>query len=143
MAFSFRHAICNESFEGWAFRDTAKAIRKAGYTGIEIAPFTLAESPQKVSAAQRQECRDVIQSEGLKFVGLHWLMVSPKGLHVTTPDDGLRQRSWDHIRALIDLCADLGPGGVMVFGSPKQRSTTGGLSRQQATRNFVEGLRGV
>ncbi len=70
-------------------------------------------------------------------------MVSPKGLHVTGPDAALRCRSWDHIRALIDLCADLGPDGVMVFGSPNQRSTTGGLTREQATRNYIDGLAGV
>jgi sugar phosphate isomerase/epimerase len=70
-------------------------------------------------------------------------MVSPKGLHVTTPDEGLRKTSWQHIRNLIDLCADLGPDGVMVFGSPNQRSTTGGLTREQATRHYVEGLASV
>jgi sugar phosphate isomerase/epimerase len=70
-------------------------------------------------------------------------MVSPKGLHVTTPDDSLRARSWKHIDTLIDLCADLGPGGVLVFGSPYQRATTGGLAREEATRNFVAGLAGV
>ncbi|MBI1895309.1 MAG: sugar phosphate isomerase/epimerase, partial [Acidobacteria bacterium] len=67
----------------------------------------------------------------------------PKGLHVTTPDRELRERSWRHIRNLIDLCADLGPNGVMVFGSPQQRSTTGGITREQATRNYVEGMRTV
>ena len=143
MAFRFRHSICNEAFEKWPFADACKAIRKAGYTGIEIAPFTLAESPGDVTAAQRNQFRDVIQSEGLTFAGLHWLMVSPKGLHVTGPDPELRRRSWEHIRALIDLCADLGPDGVLVFGSPNQRSTTGGLTREQATRNYVDGLAGV
>ena len=123
----FRHSICNEAFDKWPFADACKAIRGAGYSGIEIAPFTLAETPGEVSAAQRAECRDIIGSEGLAFVGLHWLMVSPKGLHVTGPDVDLRRRSWDHIRALIDLCADLGPNGVLVFGSPNQRKTTGGM----------------
>jgi sugar phosphate isomerase/epimerase len=33
----FRHSICNEAFEKWAFADACKAIRKAGYAGIEIA----------------------------------------------------------------------------------------------------------
>jgi len=136
----FRHSTCNEAFEKWPFADACKAIRKIGYTGIEIAPFTLAERPAGVTAAQRREYRDIMNSEGLKFVGLHWLMVSPKGLHVTTPDAALRERSWQHIHDLIDLCADLGPDGVMVFGSPKQRSTTGGLTREQATRHFVDGL---
>jgi len=143
MSFQFRHAICNEAFDKWAFADACKTMRKAGYTGIEIAPFTLAEDPATIEAARRKEYRDIIQSEGLKFVGLHWLMVSPKGLHVTTPDAALRQKSWKHIHNLIDLCADLGPDGVMVFGSPQQRATTGGLSPAQAATNFVEGLRGV
>ena len=139
----FRHSICNEAFDKWPFADACKAIRKAGYTGIEIAPFTLAETPGEITAAQRAEYRDIIGSEGLKFAGLHWLMVSPKGLHVTGPDAGLRRRSWDHIRALIDLCADLGPDGVMVFGSPNQRATTGGLTREQATRHYIDGLAAV
>jgi sugar phosphate isomerase/epimerase len=84
-----------------------------------------------------------MSAEGLEFVGLHWLMVSPKGLHVTTPDAEARARGWEHIRHLVDLCADLGPNGVMVFGSPKQRSTTGGATREQATRNYIDGLAGV
>jgi sugar phosphate isomerase/epimerase len=143
MPYTFRHAICNEAFDKWDFAEACRAIRKAGYTGIEIAPFTLAEDPQQISAAQRQEYRSIIHSEGLEFIGLHWLMVSPKGLHVTTPDDSLRARSWQHIRNLIDLCADLGPNGVMVFGSPFQRATTSGLTREQATRHYVDGLASV
>jgi D-psicose/D-tagatose/L-ribulose 3-epimerase len=140
MPFAFRHAMCNEPFGQRPFPETCRALRQAGYTGIEIAPFTLAEAPGEISPAQRAEYRSIIQAEGMGFAGLHWLMVSPKGLHVTTPDAALRRRSWDHIRALIDLCADLGPGAVMVFGSPQQRSTTGGLTRAEATRHFVDGL---
>ena len=97
MAYVFRHSICNEAFEGWKFADACKAIRKAGYTGIEIAPFTLAERPADVAAEQRREYSGIIRSEGLEFVGLHWLMVSPKGLHVTTPDTEARARGWEHI----------------------------------------------
>ncbi|HXM43781.1 MAG TPA: sugar phosphate isomerase/epimerase family protein [Bryobacteraceae bacterium] len=143
MPHRLRHAICNEIFEKWTFADACRAIRKAGYTGIEIAPFTLAEDPAAFPPGGRRECRDIVASEGLQFVGLHWLMVTPKGLHVTTPDADLRCRSWRHIRHLIDLCDDLGPGGIMVFGSPKQRATTGGLSRADATEHFVEGLSSV
>jgi D-psicose/D-tagatose/L-ribulose 3-epimerase len=139
----FRHAICNEAFEKWTFSDACKTIRKIGYTGIEIAPFTLAERPALVTPAQRREYRDIMASEGLAFVGLHWIMVSPKGLHVTTPDAALRAQSWQHIHDLIDLSADLGPDSVLVFGSPKQRSTTGGLTREQATRYFIDGLASV
>jgi sugar phosphate isomerase/epimerase len=140
MPHRFRHAICNDAFDKWPFAEACKAIRKAGYEGIEIAPFTLAEDPACIPGTRRREYRDAIASEGLRFVGLHWLMVSPKGLHVTTPDRALRERSWGHIRNLIDLCADLGPDGVMVFGSPAQRASTGGSTPAEATRRYVEGL---
>ena len=70
-------------------------------------------------------------------------MVSPKGLHVTTHDRALRDRSWRHIDELIDLCADLGDSGVMVFGSPAQRATTGRMNRGEAMKNFTEGLASV
>jgi len=143
LSFQFKHAICNEIYENWPFRDACHSIRRIGYTGIEISPFTLAESPGDISPDQRREYRDIIQSEGLRFVGLHWLMVSPKGLHVTTPDRDLRERSWRHITGLIDLCGDLGENGVMVFGSPKQRCTVDGLTPAEAARNFTAGLAAV
>lgn len=147
MPYPFRHAICNEAFEKWDFRDACRFIRGAGYDGIEIAHFTLADDPASISADRRRELARIIEDEGLQFAGLHWVMVAPKGLHVTTADDALRQRSWDHIRHLIDLCGDLksqgGPDGVVVFGSPKQRSTTGGATREEATKRFAEGFASV
>lgn len=139
----FRQAICNEVYERRPFKDVCRSIRDIGYDGIEIAPFTLAEKPSDIDAHQRREYRDTIQSEGLGYVGLHWLMMSPKGLHVTTPDRELRARGWRHVDDLIDLCADLGDNGVLVFGSPMQRGTTGGISREEATRNYIDGLAGV
>ena len=136
----FRHAICNEAFEKYDFRDACRIIRSAGYTGIEIAPFTLAADPLDVSPAQRAEYRRIMSEEGLAFVGLHWLMVSPKPLHVTTADNALREESWRYVANLVDLCADLGPSGVMVFGSPKQRATTPGTTREEAKQRWMEGL---
>ncbi len=135
--------MCNEAFDGRPFADMCRAIRAAGYTGIEIAPFTLAPDPLEISAADRRQYRDAMASEGLEFAGLHWLMVSPKGLHLTAPDAALRRRSWGHIRNLVDLCADLGPSGVMVLGSPKQRCATGGLTVAEATRLLADGLASV
>src|SRR5450432_2391594 len=113
MAYPFRYSICNEIFhppgveeQMYTFEAACSKIREIGYTGIEIAPFTLAESPQWITAADRKALRSTIVNEGLEFAGLHWLMLSPKGLHVTTPDNELREKSWTHVRHLIDLCAD-------------------------------------
>jgi sugar phosphate isomerase/epimerase len=140
MAFSFRYSICNEIFERIPFHKTCQKAQSAGYTGIEIAPFTLSQNPANLSYAERKQYRSAMDSEGLRFAGLHWLMVAPEGLHVTTPDPELRARSWQHIHDLIDLCADLGDNGVMVFGSPKQRSTTAGSTVEDATKRMQDGL---
>jgi len=51
----------------------------------------------------------------LDFVGFHWLFLSPKGLHITTPDLTIRKRSWDHLQRLVDIAGELG-GGVLVLG---------------------------
>ncbi len=139
----FRYAICNEIWGGGPLAEACRCARNAGYRGIEIAPFTLAADPARISAAQIREHRAAIEAEGLSFVGLHWLMMAPEGLHVTTSDDAMRARGWEHVRRLVDLCADLGDGGVMVFGSPKQRDTRGEQSPADAVRRFTEGLFGV
>ena len=140
MSYPFRQAICNEVFQGWDFAEQCRTIKRLGYAGIEIAHFTLADDPASISPARRRELADIMAGEGLEFAGLHWLMVAPKGLHVTTPDAALRTRSWLHIATLIDLCGDLG-GGKMIFGSPAQRKSTGGATRQEATARYVDGLR--
>ena len=81
-----------------------------------------------------------MSDEGLTFAGLHWLMVSPKTLHVTTEDNALRELSWQYVVNLVDLCSDLGPNGVMVFGSPKQRAATPGSTPQEAKKRWIDGL---
>jgi len=135
----FKYSICNEMFEKWDFARVCKTIKAVGYEGIEIAPFTLAESVDEISQNRRKELRDIMQTEGIEFAGLHWLLVSPKWLHITTADRDVRARSWDYFKKLIDFCADLGRGGIMVLGSPKQRGTRGNTV-EEATKNLKDGL---
>jgi D-psicose/D-tagatose/L-ribulose 3-epimerase len=85
-SYHFRHAICNEVYEKRPLAEVCRSIRQIGYTGIEIAPFTLADRPADITPEERRHHRETIRDDGLTFVGLHWLMASPKGLHVTTPD---------------------------------------------------------
>lgn len=126
-------AFCNEMFEGWKLPDVFKCAAEVGYHGVEIAPFTVAESVEKVSSKERAEIRKAAEKNKVEIVGLHWLMVSPKGLHINHPDKTVRDRTIDYLIRLIEFCGDLG-GEIMVFGSPKQRIVTGGLTYQEAWR---------
>ena len=54
---AFRHAVCNELYGDWPFGEAMKHIRKAGYAGVEIAPFTLSEDPAAIEAGKRREYR--------------------------------------------------------------------------------------
>src|SRR5205823_12197888 len=64
--------------------------------------------------------RRIAGDAGLEIVGLHWLLASPKGLHIHTRDDATRRRTVDYLRTLVDFAGDIG-ARVMVFGSPAQR----------------------
>lgn len=142
----FHYSICNELFEKWDFADSCRAARKFGYEGLEIAPFTLADSVDDISNERRKQFGRIIESEGLKFAGLHWLLVTPKWLHITTAQRDVRERSWHYFRKLVDFCGDLESsastrpaGAVMVLGSPKQRGTQGNTAAD-ARWYLAEGL---
>ena len=126
-----RYAICNETFTDWPFAKACDAAVAYGYTGIEIAPFTLAELATDISAATRGELRRTIARAGLDCVGLHWLLAKTEGFHVAHPDPEVRQRTVAYLGELARLCHDLG-GRVLVFGSPKQRSLLPGVTPRQA-----------
>lgn len=115
-----RYAICNETFQNWDWAETCHKVAELGYDGIEIAPFTLAEDARAISAHARKVYSDTAKRAGLEVVGLHWLLVSPKGLSVTSDDEAVRAETRDYLAALADFCADMG-GKVMVLGSPAQR----------------------
>src|SRR4029450_1981871 len=131
----FKYSICNEVFEKWEFAAQCRAIKAAGYEGVEIAPFTLADHLDEISAARRLELRSIMRSEGIQFAGLHWLLITPKWLHITTADPAVREKSWVYFTRLIDFCADLGDKGIMVLGSPKQRASQG-RSAEEANKDL-------
>jgi sugar phosphate isomerase/epimerase len=129
--FPMRFAICNEVFENWAFGDMCRFSKKAGYDGVEVAPFTLAPRITDVSRAQRAELQRQARDAGIEIIGLHWLLAGTQGLYLTSPEAAVRARTAEYIVQLAEAARDLG-GWLMVFGSPKQRSLLPGVSRQQA-----------
>ncbi len=134
-----RVAVCNNTFRGADFEGACRLAARTGYTGLEIGPATLGDDPAALTSDQRAELRRTMAGEGIEFVGLHNLLAAPPGLHITTPDAGVRERSWAYFRRLIDLCADLGGGGV-VLGSSKQRDALEGVKREEAVGRIRDGL---
>ena len=132
-----KFAICNEIFSGWDFARVVAFVARAGYDGLEIAPFTLAETPEEIGRERRRRLRRMVEEAGLQVAGLHWLLVKPAGLHIAHPDESVRRRTIAHLCALVDLCADL-EGRIMVLGSPEQRSIPEGMSREDGWRRAAE-----
>jgi sugar phosphate isomerase/epimerase len=124
-------AICNELFDNRPWKEVCDFVRSAGYSGIEVAPFTLADRAGAIPPGRRAQLRAAAESRGLQIIGLHWLLAKPPGFHITHPDPAVRAATAGYFIELVSLCADLG-GGVMVIGSPKQRSLLPGVSIEQA-----------
>jgi sugar phosphate isomerase/epimerase len=117
-------AICNELFQGWPIEKVFEYAAQLGYDGVEIAPFTLADSVTEISPTRRKAIRRAAESNGVEIVGLHWLLVKPEGLYINHPDEIIRIRTQEYIEELIHFCADIG-GKVLVHGSPHQRTVQG------------------
>ncbi|MFN4259665.1 MAG: sugar phosphate isomerase/epimerase family protein [Gemmataceae bacterium] len=132
-----RYAICNETFEGWDHARVCQFVAETGYTGLELAPFTLAPRITDVSAARRRELRQQAEDYGLTILGLHWLLARTEGFMLTAPDETVRRRTADYLVELARCCRDVG-GDILVFGSPLQRRVPEGASRAQATDYAVD-----
>ena len=110
-----------------------------GYDGLEIAPFTLSDTPDKISTAEAAKIRATVEASGLVVTGLHWLLVKPDGLSLTDPDASVRARTLEVMRHLTGLCAELG-GAVLVHGSPKQRQIAPGETHGIAYARLQDAL---
>lgn len=135
-----RFAICQELFTDWDWERQCRFIESAGYTGIEVAPFTLARRIRELSPERRRLMRQQAEAHGLSIVGLHWLLAKTEGLHLTSAESAVRRATADYLIQLGEACADLG-GTLMVFGSPQQRTLPPGMSREQGFAHAAEVFR--
>ncbi len=132
-----RFAICNETFVDWPLDQAMHFAAACGYTGVEIAPFTLGPDLQSVTQALRRTVRDAVKRSGLEVIGLHWLLAKTTGFHLTTADAATRQRTAEHLIKLVELCRELG-GNIMVLGSPQQRNLEPGVTHEEGTAYFTQ-----
>jgi D-psicose/D-tagatose/L-ribulose 3-epimerase len=134
-----RMALCNEVLGGMPLERQCEYAASLGYDGLEIAPFTLSTTPEKISTAQAAKIRKTVEASGLAVTGLHWLLVKPDGLSLTDPDAAVRARTLEVMMHLAGLCAELG-GAVLVHGSPKQRAIAPGETHDVALARLRDAL---
>jgi D-psicose/D-tagatose/L-ribulose 3-epimerase len=134
-----RMALCNEVLAGVPLEQQCEYAARLGYDGLEIAPFTLSDTPEQITTADATRIRRVVEASGLVVTGLHWLLVRPDGLSLTDPDASLRNRTLEVMIRLVGLCAELG-GSVLVHGSPKQRQIAQGENHATALARLQDAL---
>jgi sugar phosphate isomerase/epimerase len=134
-----KFAICNEMFQGWSLEEGFAFAAECGYTGVELAPFTIADYVTDISAEQRLQIRRQAQASGLEIVGLHWLLANTEGFYLTSPDEEVRLNTADYMGHLARFCADVG-GKVLVLGSPDQRNLLPGVDSAEAMQHLADVL---
>jgi sugar phosphate isomerase/epimerase len=137
-----KFAICNETFQDWPFDRAFAFAAECGYTGVEIAPFTISNDVTDIPTARRDEMRRQAEAAGLEIVGVHWLLAKTEAFYMTTPDAEVRRKTSGYFGELARFCSDLG-GKVMVCGSPQQRDLLPGVSHDEAMQYAAEVFRDV
>jgi sugar phosphate isomerase/epimerase len=130
-------ALCNEVLQPLGFEEQCRVASELGYDALEVAPFTLADDPMRISDAQARQFAGIAADFGLAISGLHWLLVAPAGLSISSEDEALRMRTLGVMIRLVELCAAMG-GKYLVHGSPKQRSTPQGSTKEQAVARVTD-----
>jgi sugar phosphate isomerase/epimerase len=139
-----KFAICNEIFfyedkEKWTIQRQFEAAAEIGFDAVEVSPFTLNDWVQEITDEQKAEVVEAARSTGLAVAGIHWLLIGPTGLHVTSPDPEVRARTRAYFCDLVRFGIEIG-GGLMVVGSPKQREVLPGVAPEQAWQWFKEAM---
>lgn len=131
-----KFAICNQTFRNHDFAGTCSEAARHGYTGLEVAPHTLGPV-EKINDRYAASLGGVIRDHGLELVGFHWLLEGTEGCHLTDPDPRVAKRTFEYTRHLVDLCAAMG-GGVMVWGSPDQRTLQPSWNTSEAKKRVID-----
>jgi sugar phosphate isomerase/epimerase len=134
-----KFAICNEIFQEFPLGAQFALAQRIGYDAVEIAPFTLQKHVTEITPEQRQQITALAAQHKLEVAGIHWVLVGPDDLHITSPDADIRSRTKQYLCDLVRFGCDVG-GRVMVLGSPKQRDILPGVEPEDARAWFAEAV---
>lgn len=131
-------ALCNEVIAALSFERQCEFAVALGYDGLELAPFTVGgDEPHLISPDRIRALRAAAANAGIAIDGLHWLLVKPEGLSITSADPAVRAKTLDVMRRLVGLCAELG-GSYLVHGSPAQRRLPEGSDAAEARKRGID-----
>jgi D-psicose/D-tagatose/L-ribulose 3-epimerase len=133
-----KKSVCNELFGSLDFARVCTILKENGFDGIELAPYTIAQTDGSISPARVDSVRKTLEAHHLEFAGFHWLLARPSGLHFTSAEPEVRKQAIGRIRDLLSISGDLG-GGNLIFGSPAQR-TAQGIPVEDGMEYFIQGL---
>lgn len=136
--------LCSEVLRGFDFARQCDLAAGLGYAGLEVAPFTLGDQPHLLTSARIKEMRKAAADAGIALTGLHWLLVAPDGMSITSESAETRRFTFDTVTRLIALCAELG-GRYVVHGSPAQRKLAAGREDEDRANAmaYFEGVAGA
>ena len=129
-------ALCNEVLQPLPFAAQCEFAAQLGYAALEVAPFTVSENPAVMRDADALQLKRIAADHGLFISGLHWLLVQPAGLSITSADSATHKRTTDFMARLNELCAAMG-GTYLVHGSPKQRLIAAGQTKADALARAI------
>ena len=129
-------ALCNEVLRHLPFDEQCRLAAALGCSGLELAPFTLADDPSTLTDADARRLRGIAADHGLAISSLHWLLVRPEGLSISSADAALHASTVAFLERMIGFAAACG-AQVLVHGSPAQRSPAAGQSVADALARSV------
>jgi sugar phosphate isomerase/epimerase len=133
-----KFGLCNEIYYDRTIFEAIKHAASIGYHGLELAPFTLTDDITTFPVNKQKEIAQCASDNGIEILGLHWLLLKPEGLHITTPDKTVRNKTLDVFKKLIEVNKNTG-GRILTLGSPKQRSFDETCdTKESATNRAIE-----
>ncbi|SLN27789.1 sugar phosphate isomerase/epimerase family protein [Oceanibacterium hippocampi] len=135
-------SLCNEVLRDLPWKAQCDLAASLGYVGLELAPFTIDDEPHRMEAGRAKALKREAADAGVAISGLHWLLVTPRGLSLNGVDADVRARTVEVMTGLVRLCAELG-GDVLVHGSPAQRSLADGDDPVEAWKRARESFAAI
>ena len=126
-------AFCQDLFKNKPLEEICKLLLDLGYQGIELAPFCFSDDIRRLERTEILKYRKIIEDYGIQISGMHWLLVSPVGMSITTLDNEIYNNTRDFFKKLIEFSYFIG-NKILIFGSPKQRNLLNKNNEQELAR---------